>query len=280
MKTKIKKINDWVLERYLLKELPGDKMEEIRLQLKEDPDLQKALEGLKQSNKEILAQNSPDIIIPGILNLYGAEKAKKEQKIVTRAKPILVRRLLYATPALAVVLVLFLFLLPFGGGDIGKEPIRIKGERQIDMTKPQLMIYRKNKDNVQLLQNGMKASAGDLLQMTYLAGGESYGVIFSIDGNGVVTLHYPERKDRTPILEQKNKILLDNSYELDNAPGFERFFFVTSTSAIDVESVLEQANLLAKDINRARTGHIKLPQVINQTSILINKEGDNTPKLK
>ena len=89
-----------------------------------------------------------------------------------------------------------------------------------------------------------------------------------------------EIKDRTPILEQKKKILLDNSYELDNAPGFERFFFVTSTSAIDVESVLEQANLLAKDINRARTGHIKLPQVINQTSILINKEGDNTPKLK
>jgi hypothetical protein len=289
MRANTKKINDWILERYLLKELPGDKMEEISRQLKEDPDLQKVLEGLKHSNKEILAQNHPDTIIPGILNLYRAEKAGNEHKTVTRAKPILLRRLLYASPALAVALVLFFLLLPFRSSDItpsksrplpGKEPTRIKGEQTIYMTKPYLMIYRKDKDNVQLLEAGMKASAGDLVQMTYVAGGETYGVILSIDGNGVVTLHYPDRKDRSPILEQKKKILLDNAYELDNAPGFERFFFVTSTSALDVESVLEQANLLAKDINRAKTGHIELPQGINQTSILINKAGDNTPKLK
>jgi hypothetical protein len=289
MRTNIKKINDWVLERYLLEELPKDKLEEISLQLKEDPGLQKALERLKHSNKEILAQNPPNTIIPGILNLYRAEKARKEHMPVPRAKPVLLRRLLYASPALAVVLVLFFFLLPFRSGDItpsksrplpGKEPTRIKGEQPINMTKPHLMIYRKDKDNVQLLEAGMKASAGDLLQMTYVAGGETYGVILSIDGNGVVTLHYPDRKDRSPILEQKKKILLDNAYELDDAPGFERFFLITSTSAIDVELVLEQANLLAKDTNRAKTGHIELPQGINQASILINKEGGTTPKLK
>jgi hypothetical protein len=273
MRTNTKKINDWVMERYLLKELPGDKMEEITLQLKEDPDLQKTLERLKQSNKEIFAQNPPDIIIPGILNLYRAEKARTEHMTVTRTKPVLLRRLLYASPALAVVLVLFFFLLPFRSGNIGKEDTRIKGELTIDMTKPHLMIYRKHKDNVQLLSSGMKANAGDLLQMAYVAGRETYGVILSIDGNGVVTLHFPDRKDQSPILEQKKKILLNNAYELDDAPGFERFFFVTSKSAIDVESVLEQANLLSKDINRAKTGHIQLPQGINQTSILINKGG-------
>jgi len=280
MRTNLKKINDWVLERYLLKELPGDKMEEISRQLKGDPGLQKALERLKHSNKEILTQNPPDTIIPGILNLYRAETAGKEHKTVTRAKPILLRRLLYASPALAAVLVLFFFLLPFRSGDIGKEPTRIKGEQPIGMNKPHLMIYRKSKDNVQLLGSGMKANTGDLLQMTYVAGGETYGVILSLDGNGVVTLHYPDRKDRSPILEQKKKILLDNAYELDDAPGFERFFLITSTSPIDVESVLEQANLLAQDTKRAKTGHIELPQGINQTSILIIKEGGSTPSLK
>jgi hypothetical protein len=282
MRTNIKKINDWVLERYLLEELPEDKIEEITLQLKEDQDLQKALERLKQSNKEIFAQNPPDIIVPGILNLYRAEKARTEHMTVTRTKPVLLRRLLYASPALAVVLVLFFFLLPFRSGDItpskslplpGKEHTRIKGEQPIDMTKPHLMIYRKNKDNVQLLEAGMKASAGDLLQMAYVAGKDTYGVILSIDGNGVVTLHFPDRKDRSPILEQKKKILLDNAYELDDAPGFERFFFITSTSTVNVELVLEQANRLARDTHRAKTGHIQLPQGIHQTSILINKGG-------
>ena len=289
MKTNIKELDYWVLERYLLQELPEDKMEEISQQLKVDPDLQKALEELKHSNKNILAQNPPDAIVPGILNLYRAEKARKEHVVTNRTKPVLLRRLLYTTPLLAAALVLLFFLFPFGSGNNapsksiplpGKEITRIKGDQPIEMTKPHLMIYKKNKDTFQLLEADMKAQAGDLLQMAYTAGGDTYGVILSIDGNGVVTLHYPDRKDRPPILEPKKKTLLGYAYELDDAPEFERFFLITSTSAIDVETVLERANLLAKDTNRAKTGHIELPQGINQSSILINKEDDTTPDLK
>jgi hypothetical protein len=71
-------------------------------------------------------------------------------------------------------------------------------------------------------------------------------VILSVDGRGVVTLHYPESEDKDPILDQYKKTFLSTSYELDDAPDFERFFFITSKSEIDVQAILNSAKVLAK----------------------------------
>ena len=48
------KIPEWLLERYLLGELPEDKMKEVEIQVKKDNELEKKVMKLKKSNKNIL----------------------------------------------------------------------------------------------------------------------------------------------------------------------------------------------------------------------------------
>lgn len=273
---KHKKINSLELEQYILNEIPDYKKKEINLQLKKNPSLRKKIEKIKISNREILDQYPPDYIAPHIINSYETEKNKEEH--ITRSKPIILRRLLYASPALALTLVLFFIILPTHKSkmDLYKQfgfpnGTRIKGEQTIDMSRPNIVVYRKNNDIIELLKSGYKAKAGDLLQIAYIAAEETHGVILSIDGNGTVTLHYPGMINQSTALKNKKIVLLGNSYELDDAPGFERFFFITSKSEIDIEKVTKNAQNLAYDAILAKTVNIKMDGTYKQTSILILK---------
>jgi hypothetical protein len=71
-------------------------------------------------------------------------------------------------------------------------------------------------------------------------------MIFSIDGSGSVTLHLPEAESALPRLQKEGEIALPYSYELDNAPRFERFYFVTSQKAFSVRQVMQDAQKAAR----------------------------------
>ena len=85
---------------------------------------------------------------------------------------------------------------------------RIKGEEDIDMSQPQIIIYRKSGEQCGNIKNGDSASQGDLLQIAYVPAGMTYGVIFSIDGNGVVTLHHPDHAGGSERSDSGEKVLL------------------------------------------------------------------------
>jgi len=267
---KIEPVRGWELERYLLCELSPARMDEIKAMLETDPKLREKLNVLKSSNEEILEQYPPEVIVPRI---KSRPKKGHEDKA---GYPVLLKRLLYATPALAAVLVvLFIVFQDRGirtGLDMeGLHGTRIKGIEKIDMSKPYILIHRKVDDTVELLENGDSARAGDLLQIAYTSVGANYGVILSLDGRGVVTLHYPESAGKDPTLSQDNRTLLSSSYELDDAPSFERFFFITSKSEIDVQEVLKSAKTLAKNIKKSKTDNLDLPDSFDQYSLLIKK---------
>ena len=272
---KSKAFNAHLLERYILNELPPRQMEEMKIRINEDPSLKEQLEKIKHSNKDILNQYSADTVVPQILDRCRMEKSKAEYRI--RQRPGFLKRLLYASPALAAALLLLFILLPghreiFEPGVTGSTDVtHIKGEETIDTTKPNLVVYRQAGGNIELLKSGAKAKQGDLLQIAYISAGENFGVIFSIDGNGAVTLHYPEHKKQSTFLKKEKKVLLESAYELDDAPGFERFFFITSPVPINVDDVLKKAGQLARDPNRAETANIELKQSFKQTSVLIEK---------
>jgi hypothetical protein len=274
-------INDYEIERYVLDELPGKKARKIKKYLKTDERLREKIEEIKKSNREILIQYPPDGVVPKILHRYNilSTSNKKEN---TKLLPSFLKRILYASPAFALALVIIFILFPFSKRDInlpnnptGKDEILVKGMETIDLSKTQLLIHRKQGDHIELLKNGTWGKAGDLLQLAYIAGKKAYGVILSIDGNGNVTLHFPDIKSNPTSLKRDNKILLPNAIELDNAPGFERFFFITSDIKINTADVLKKARDLAQNPDRAKKANLNLPQSFNQHSMIIIK-GDQT----
>ena len=91
---------------------------------------------------------------------------------------------------------------------------------------------------IQALNNGDFAHSGDIIQITYNAGSDAYGVIFSVDGNGNITRHFPENSwNAAQMLRSNDEIPLDFSYELDNAPDFECFILVTSKNEFSLEDI-------------------------------------------
>jgi hypothetical protein len=210
-------------------------------------------------------------MLPEILRRY--EENRRQAQIREKARPITLKRLLYAAPALVSALIL-LFVVFFNNGTT-PDYTRIKGEELLDFTKTQIIIYRKSGNEIELLKNGDRAKAGDLLQLAYVPAGKTFGVIFSIDGSRIVTLHHPESKDDSSILKQEKKNLLSSSYELDNAPDFERFFFITATEEIKVQSIIKKAEVLALSPASAKTKNIELPESYRQFSILLKKEKKN-----
>ena len=133
--------------------------------------------------------------------------------------------------------------------------IRVKGAKNIENLensrqnqKTEIRLYKKTDDGVQLLSNGDSAKKGDVIQITYAPGKNNYGVIFSVDGNGNITRHFPEKSWKSERLShEKPEIPLNFSYELDNAPNFECFVMVSSEKEFnlnDIEKRIENSKEL------------------------------------
>jgi len=87
-----------------------------------------------------------------------------------------------------------------------------------------------------------------------------------------VTLHFPDAETASTKLESEGEQLLDQAYELDAAPAFERFFFVTSSAPIDQKRVLIAAERLARTRDGARRTSLALKPPLHQHSLMLVKE--------
>ncbi len=149
-----------------------------------------------------------------------------------------------------------------------KETIYFKGDRA-----PVLKIYKQQEEGGLRLKNNAMAKAGDILQLSYVAKGFQYGMIFSVDGNKEVTLHYPAKVSAKPVLQVSGEQRLSFAYQLDDAPVYERFFFITSKEVFKVAEVLEVVQEAVKEINFEQVERLPLNDKRVQSSILIRKGG-------
>jgi len=260
-------VSEYYLERYAQGELPDDQAEEIRRLSSVIPEIRSALEEIELSNRAILA-------------MYPSQTVKAKLTTLLDEKPhrpFPFRRVLTISSVAAAFLVLFLFLplLKQKPSIIYPDPEQdvttVKGIPTIDLSKTQLLVYRKLHDKVEILSDGEHARVGDLLQLAYVTTENPYGMILSIDGRGTITLHIPESKGESTELELNKQFLLSNAIELDDAPNFERFFFLTSESPIDVDGVLQEAQDLAKNPEQVQQKKLDLPETFKQYSVLILK---------
>lgn len=237
-------VTDLTLERYALGELPPAGLAAVQAQLATDPTLQARLDALLADNEAFFAAHPPARVVPRLL-----ARARPAPRVSWVAVPMLA-----AAAALVVVV---------GQPD---EPAgeRVKGET------PQLRVHRAADAGPEALANGASAHPGDVLQLTY-TGGRGYGVIVSIDGRGTVTPHLGAPGEPAPALTRGGAALPD-AYELDDAPRFERFLFVTADAPFVADTVFRAAQALADDPAGAAQAPLALPSSLDQGSVILWKE--------
>jgi hypothetical protein len=150
-----------------------------------------------------------------------------------------------------------------------EEVTRVKGAAR-------LLAFRQAGDHAERLEEDALVKAGDMIQLRYHAGGQGFGVIASIDGAGVVTLHYPVDDNAPPVATAlaPKTTALPSAYVLDNAPAFERFFFITGDSPINVQLSLACVRALAARPDSA-TAPLELPSGLRQWSLRLRKPSPN-----
>lgn len=266
---KFDRIPDWRLERFLLGELDPGEMEIIRQEIEKDHSLKHRLQALRQSDREILERYPASMMDRRI-----REKLKKPG-VPGAGFRTLIRSKLWPVPAIPALAVLILLaILPSlfppaidetrdAGGD---RAIRLKG------TGAQLHLYRKTDSGSEGLENGSLARENDLILVQYQAAGRAYGVILSIDGRGTVSRHFPREGEKAGKLERQGPVSLDFAYELDDAPRWEIFYFITSDSPFEVDSVMRAVRGKAVEMTDSESGMLDLPDRFEQYLFTLRKE--------
>ncbi|HEX6739492.1 MAG TPA: ActD-like protein [Vicinamibacteria bacterium] len=254
---------DWQLERYRLGELPAAEAGAVRRWL--------ALEsGRPEAHARLLALERDDA---RILDAYPARQVAAEVRArLARSRPrgAGLRPGLRAVPALAMGAVLAACLAALVPST--RPPAtRVKG-----LGSPRLFVFRQRAAphlEVERLQPGTTARHHDLVQLAYQAAGGRYGVIVSIDGRGVVTRHLPQSGAEAVAL-QPGPAVLPQSYELDDAPAFERFYLVTADAPFAVQRVVDAVRRRHPGPGRGgpEAALLDLPRSLDQSTFVLRKE--------
>lgn len=262
-------VPDLILEQYRLHELGPAEAQRLERMLGADEALRRRLEAFQSSDEEIRR------LYPAA---WFAERVRTRQAADRRRfrGPSWHGAARWAVPAaLTVITTVLVATIPsrsespaVSGAitvDTGGVPDRIKGLR------PALSVYRRTAEGTESLADGDVARTGDLLRIGYLAAGRSYGVILSIDGRGAVTLHLPATGGRAAALGRTGTVLLDRAYELDDAPRWERFYFITSTTPFDVASIIDTARRAAAG-DRPLPAALSLTRGLEQVTLTLQKD--------
>jgi hypothetical protein len=251
------KIPDLILEQYRLRELPSVEAQRVERLLSTDEALRHRLDALEQSDEEIARQYPASWLAPRIRARVPAPGGKA----------IFWRIPLALTAAATIV------LLASPRRAIAPDPIAPPAvEERIKGLKPSLTIYRRTAAGSETLADRSVVRPGDLLRLGYNSARQPYGIVLSIDGRGLVTQHFPAAGDRAAPLARDGVTLLDSSYELDEAPGVERFYFVTGDTPFPIAPVLEAARTAAAGGARPAPATLPIARELSQSTFSIQKE--------
>lgn len=272
-------ISDLLLEQYVLGELPPRLAGKVRKELARDPALKARHEEITRSDKEILQRYPPSEMAKSIgqkMERRGGEERADvagdgKDGIASSLEPAgrWALQLAIGLPAAAMVLLLLSFFV-FRGRLPGDET-RMKG------LAPHLSAFLKTAQGAKDLAPGSPVGRGDVIQLSYTAGEARYGVILWVDGRGKVTwllpAEYAGSPRMAPMLDKQGQVILPTAYELDDAPGFERFFFIYAKNPFDVAVAADAARSLASRAGSAERIDLVLPPSVMQYSLLLKKRG-------
>ena len=247
------------LERYRLKELPADMMARLERRMALDDDLRRRVGALAFSDEQIRRSDRLELVATRVRQRLAAGRPDAERGAwISRAR--------WALPAGLAAAVALLVLLPWttllpAGGD--------ERDKGLDTS---LTLYRQKGAGSETLADGAVAREGDVIRVGYRAAGHAYGVILSIDGRKRVTVHLPGAGDRAVALGSEPMVLLDHAYELDDAPRWERFYFVTGEEPFRVAPIVASVERAAAGADGNAVPALALGAGLQQSVFTLQKE--------
>jgi hypothetical protein len=248
-----KPVSDWQLERLAQGELDEAAAREVESRLGAEQTKQRLAE-LETSNRAILERLPPQVVSASI-------RRRLEPKRSPRGR---------------LLMVVLPFAMAAGVWAVGFSPqvASVPENPEIILTKGSAHLYAYRAagqgQKPARLKDAARVRPHDTLQLTYTAGDARFGAVLSVDGRGVVTVHLPVDAAAPAPLAAGSETNLPRAYELDDAPGFERFFLITAPKGFSLAQVLDAARALASG-GDARRKPLSLPAGLSQESLLLEK---------
>jgi hypothetical protein len=239
-------IPDWKLERYLTGDLPEGEMSEIRELEKTDEVFARRVKMLREDNAAILRKMPFERL---------AEKMDARDCGAERRNNVIhfgfVKFAAAAALVLAVVSVALFSqreVVPDAGAQIMDVAMAVQDDgTRIKGMDARMEIWKKTGDSAVQMLNLDEAREGDEIQLRYSVPEKCFGLLFSMDGNGTVTMHMADGSQAVA-LEPGKMTTLPFAYKLDNAPKFEKFFLLTSQKDFAIDASNIDALFKNKDI--------------------------------
>lgn len=228
-------VPDVLLERYRLGELSASQARDVEARLAGDAGSRHRLDALEAEDAAQRAAGLPHRLATAVRERQRAASAP--------ARSPAWRTLGVAGAAASVLVAVVATLVRPPAPPVtpaSDDADRIKGAG------PAIVVFRKAGSASEPLHDGDTAHPRDVVRLGYVSAGRAYGVIVSLDGRGAVTQHLPSTGTAAVALAPNGRVLLDNAYELDDAPRWERFCLATGTRPFEVGPVLDAARAAAR----------------------------------
>ena len=235
-------IPDWKLERFLTGDLPEEEMNKLRELEANDAVFANRVKMLREDNKAILSK-LPFEALAANLGTATNTAAKNAPRFT------LVKFAVAAMFIFAVAMVAFFAQRETSvmNERVGSDVANVKGSQNTQVALAEnesdtrikgldarMEVWKKTQAGIVQLNDLDSVGEGDEIQLRYAVPEKCYGLLFSMDGNGALTLHMGDGVKAIELAPGKMNSL-PFAYKLDDAPYFEKFFFVTSPKEFAVE---------------------------------------------
>src|SRR5262245_49127436 len=264
---------DIVLERYRLGELPRHERIRLEQRIAQDASLRARVDALDASDADVRRHHQTELVSEGVRRRLVAAGVSETGRRAWRTMP---RTTAWVAPgavlivAAALIVIVAVARTPERTADTAPGPGARASEDRIKGLHPALAVFRRTPDGSETLADGAIAHAGDVVRVGYRPAGKSFGVIVCVDRRGGVTVHPPRQGTKSAVLKSDATVLLDEAYELDDAPRWERFYFVAGDGAFDVAPIVAAARRAAAGPQTPAA--LALSPNLEQTTFSLRKE--------
>lgn len=260
-------IPDWKLEKYLTGDLPFEEMQKLHELEATDEIFANRVRILREDNLAILRKLPFERLSQKLESRSGKKDADSLMVSFKFVK-------LASAAALVLAFIGVFASVAWKSADVVTYEESVAMEKGIDSKQlamadvetgtrtkgmdARIEVWKKTEKGIVQMENLAEAREGDEIQLRYSVPQKCFGLLFSMDGNGTITLHMGN-ENKAIALEPGKMVTLPFAYKLDNAPKFEKFFLLTSQKEFEldvsnIDAVLKKDGVDSKTLTLRKVG--------------------------